>query len=206
MQINSKKNVAMTLVELLLVLTILGTITALTLPGLKKHSSNVENAKLAQHTYSILEQALDMAMYDATTPIDDWSDKYIGSYILRDRLMNYLVGVKDCTSAWNTTAGCFGSYRDFKKSTIRTPSVRAVILPSGAVIAGAGRDTKFKYATFYIDVNNINEPNMEGVDVFIFNFGKFDKNCNYDDSGQWKLCPYEHAVDLVNDGWIINYW
>lgn len=205
MQINSKKNVAMTLVELLLILTILGTITALTLPGLKKHSSKVENAKLAQHTYSILEQALDMAMYDATTPIEDWDDKYIGGSILKDRLMKYLVGVKDCTADLNNTAGCFGSYREYNVSTIRTPSVRSVILPSGAVIAGAGGDTKFDYATFYIDVNNINEPNMEGVDVFIFNFGKFDENCNYKDSGQWKLCPYGKAVDLVNDGWILNY-
>lgn len=206
MQIISKKIKAVTLVELLLVLTIMGTITALTLPGLKKHSQKTENAKIAQHTYSILEQALDMAMYDATTPIDDWSDKYIGSYILRDRLMNYLVGVKDCTATWNNTAGCFGSYRDFKSSTIRNPSVRSVILPSGAVIAGGGRDTKFNYATFYIDVNNTNEPNMEGVDVFMFNFGTFDKNCNYSPSGQWKLCPYGKAVSLVNDGWIIKYW
>lgn len=206
MQINSKKILAMTLVELLLVLTILGTITALTLPGLKKHSQKTENAKLAQHTYSILEQALDMAVYDAATPIDSWTDKYIGSYILRDRLMNYLVGVKDCTTGWNNTAGCFGSYRMFRESAVKSPSVRSVILPSGAVIAGAGRDATKSYAIFYIDVNNTNDPNMEGVDIFIFNFGKFDKNCNYSETGQWKLCPSGKAVDLVNDGWIINYW
>lgn len=195
----------MTLVELLLVLTILGTITALTLPGLKKHSQKTENAKLAQHTYSILEQALDMAISEDEEPIDKWDIKHTASLLLRDKLAKYVISVNNCTASLAKSNSCFSSYRSFKSDKINDPKVRALILPSGATIAGSSADSA-TVATFYIDVNNTNSPNMEGVDIFIFNFGKFDKNCKYSATGQWKLCPSGKAVDLVNDGWIINYW
>ena len=200
-----KKLKAVTLVELLVVLTILGVVAALTIPGLSKHSQRTEYAKLAQKGYVTLEGAIDLAVAETEKEPDEWSDNDMGSYMLRDYLAKHMVKARDCASTW-TTGACFSSYRSYKSESKSSPSTRSVMLPDGIVIAGAGR-IGTGTARFYIDVNGANEPNMEGVDVFIFDFGKFNAKCVLDKTnGQWKLCPLEHAKNLMEDNWTITYW
>lgn len=202
MQIKTKKIVAMTLIEVLSVLAIMGTITALTLPGLKKHSQKVENAKLAQQTYNLLEQAIDMETLASDSNIDDWANT-AGSLVLKDNLLKYFTTVKDCTAEYKSSSDCFVPYREFKESKEQSPNVRSFILPNGTVLAGQANRVP---ARFIIDVNNINPPNMEGVDVFIFDFAKYNQNCESSNSGQWKFCPHKHSKELIEDGWNITYW
>ena len=61
MQINIKKT-ANTLIEVLLVLTIFGTIAALTVPGLRKYSLNTEYAQMALKGYNTINGAIDSAI------------------------------------------------------------------------------------------------------------------------------------------------
>lgn len=198
-----KKLKAVTLVELLVVLTILGVVAALTIPGLSKHSQRTEYAKLAQKGYVTLEGAFDLAVAKTDTDIDDWSRPDCASFLMRDYLDKQFVGARNCISNYSSSNACFKGYRDFKSETKKAPSVRAIMLADGIVIAGDGKGGG---ARFYIDVNGSNEPNMEGVDVFIFDFGKFNGKCESSSSGQWKLCPLNHAKNLMENNWTITYW
>lgn len=197
-----KKIKAVTLVELLVVLTILGVVAALTIPGLSKHSQRTEYAKLAQKGYVALEGAIDMAVVETGKEPDEWTSANVGSFVIRDYIGKYFIKAIDCSNTWSSNTACFSGYRNFKSENKTTPTVRAMLLPDGIVIAGHGNLPRF-----YIDVNGSNEPNMEGVDVFIFNFGKYDSKCQASaTSGKWKICPVDHAKNLMEDNWTITYW
>lgn len=203
MQIKNKKLAAITLVELLLVLTVMGVVTALTLPGLKKHSQKSEYAALAQKGFVTLEHSIDLAVANTGQEIDEWDRPDVASFLLRDYLGKYMNGAKDCIGSYSSSNDCFVGYQPFDGGSKIKPSVRAVILADGIVIAGGGSAPMQR---FYIDVNAADPPNREGVDMFAFDFIKANANCERDNTGQWKLCPVDHAKQLVEDGWRINYW
>lgn len=205
MQINMRKITAVTLVELLVVLSIMGIVAALTVPGLKNHSQRIEYAKLAQKAYVQLEQAIDSAVVKTGLEPSEWSNLGTASYVLRDYLKEHFVNARDCSAEWNSSNACFKGYRNFKSTEAKNPSVRAIMLADGIVIAGMGSQND-KRSHFIIDVNGPAEPNMEGVDVFLFNFGTYDSECNYSVNGSMKLCPVSHAENLVDDNWTITYW
>lgn len=209
MQIKMKKLAAVTLVELLLVLSIIGFVSALTLPGLKKHSQKSEYAALAKKGFVALDQSIDMASSDNEKEIGDFygkeSGERPGSVLLQNYLKKYMNYVKDCTGEGANESECLVSYQPFKGGETIVPSTRSVIMTDGIVIAGASAtDGDFR---FIIDVNADNLPNREGYDVFLFNYAKYNPNCEVDEvNGQWKLCPVGHAKQLVEDGWRITYW
>ncbi len=66
-----KKNRAMTFAELALVLTIIGVISALVLPGLKKYSQKTELGEQTRNVYLTLEDMLDNAIL-SEGPIRNW--------------------------------------------------------------------------------------------------------------------------------------
>ena len=206
MQIKMKKLAAVTLVELLVVLAIMGTVTALTLPGLKKHSQKTEYAALAQKGYVTLEQALEMASDEQGKEIGEVDDtKNAGSLLLQKYLKKHMNYVKDCTESWTINNECIVNYLPFNGGSLNTPRTRAVILLDGIVIAGQGSDVG-QYS-FIIDVNANTPPNREGVDVFLFNYRKYNSNCEEDsENGQWKLCPVGYAKKLMEDGWTVTYY
>jgi len=201
MQIKFKKLTAMTLVEVLLVLTIMGTITALTLPSLKKHSQKTEYAKLAQLGYTLLEQAFEMAEAKTEKDVSEWSNKDNPSSLLGDELKDNFVAVKSSLGG-----SAVHDFRKFKDNTSYMSTMGSyVILPNGIMIYGLMGGSQYG-SIFIIDVNNTQPPNMEGVDVFVYKFIRADANCNESTTGNYKLCPVDHAKNLVEDGWNITYW
>lgn len=198
MQIEFKKTLAMTLAEVLLVLTIMGVVTALTLPGLKKYSQKTEYAKLAQVGYLALDNGLDVAFTESGLTQEVWLRKkpaeLLGTYVAKH--LSY------------STSASMQSYKKFKDSTNISVSADGFILHSGVMIAGSKSAASLRGGyRFYIDVNNNDPPNMEGVDVFIFRYGLADANCGTTSTNKaLKLCPVEHAEDLITDGWRITYW
>lgn len=208
MQITKKS--AMTLAEVLLVLVIIGTVSALTVPTLKKYSQRTENAKMALKGYNTLVGALDLAIANDEQDVDEWASNVSASFILKDYLKPYMSKAQDCSGAWVQQSSCFSGFRMFKGTALKKTSVRSMIMPDGisiSAVGGAGI-TEAPSNAFIIDINGPNEPNMEGVDVFIFLFGKYNTNCDaIDSNGQWKFCPgSDKTRQLVDDGWNIKYW
>ena len=208
MQITKKS--AMTLAEVLLVLVIIGTVSALTVPTLKKYSQRTENAKMALKGYNTLVGALDLAIANDEQDVDVWASGVVASAILNERLKPYLSKAQDCSGSIMTKTACFSGFRLFKETTVKRPIVRSLITPDGiAISAVSGLGIAAAPSnSFIIDINGPNEPNMEGVDVFIFLFGKYNTNCDtIDSNGQWKFCPgSDKTRQLVDDGWNIKYW
>ncbi len=207
MQITKKS--AMTLVEVLMVLVIIGTVSVLTVPSIKKYSQRTENAKMALKGYNTLVGALDLAIANEEQDIDEWNRTDVASFMLRDYLRKYISKAEDCSDSYNSSNNCFKGIRSYGSSTVSKPSVRSIITPDGISISASGNASGIlKMRSFVIDVNGPNEPNMEGVDMFIFDFGKYNANCNaLDSNGQWKFCPgSDKTRRLVDDGWNIKYW
>ncbi len=202
------KKTAMTLAEILLVLTIVGVISALTVPGLQKHVQRSENAQLAKKGYSVLSGALDIAVSTTDVPVDNWPDNGVASVFLRDYIAPFVHKGIDCSTTYSTKSICFDGMRPYKSNTKKSYYVRSLILPDGITISGSGLNQDLlKMNTFVIDVNGPKEPNMEGVDMFLFDIGKFDANCDSDYNGQWKFCPRgSNTKQMVEEGWNITYW
>lgn len=201
MQINFKKFMATTLVELLAVLSILGVVAALTIPPLKKHSQKTEFAKLAQHAYTTLENALEMTALDDDTSPDTWGK---ASDILKNRLTRHIIFAQTCFGQAVPNA-CFSKYTDFAGNTSVSPSGNSAIMMSGVSVLGASTNRKFT-----IDVNGTQYPNRRGVDVFTFEYEFANPNCylsGNDSLKSWKLCPAnEDTKKLMENSWTITTW
>ena len=199
----------MTLAEVLVVLVIIGVVSSLTVPSLKKYSQRSENAKLAQKGYNILNGAFDLAIASEEQDVDNWSGTNVASFLMRDYLRKHISKAEDCSDSYGSSNNCFKGIKAYGSSTLTKPSVRSIIMPDGISISASGNDSGLlKMNSFVVDINGPNEPNMEGVDVFIFNFGKYNANCDtIATDGQWKFCPgSDNTKRLVEDGWNIKYW
>ncbi|MBS4759427.1 MAG: type II secretion system protein [Clostridium sp.] len=207
MQINKKS--AMTLAEVLMVLVIIGTVSALTVPGLKKYSQRSEYAKLAQKGYNTLQGAFDLAVANEEKDPDDWTSPNVASFLLRDYFGKYINKAEDCSASYGSSNSCFKGITPYSGGNAQKPNVRSIVLPDGISISASGNNSGgVAMNSFIIDVNGPNEPNREGVDIFIFNYGKYNANCSATASdGQWKFCPANnHTRQLMEDGWRITYW
>ncbi len=210
MQIKNLK--AVTLVEVLVVLTIMGVVAALTIPGLTKHSQKTEYARLAQKGYATLEGAIDMAVAETGTEPDKWAYRSYGNQVLRNYLAKYISAIsKDCLNL--NALGCSYKYKSFKNHSNSAFIPSSYIIASDGIIIGGLPINSVSgggisaYPVFYVDVNGKSEPNMEGVDLFFFSFGKYDADCSVTaENRQWKLCPILHAKNLMEDNWTITYW
>ena len=189
-----KKIKAITLVEVLVVLTIIGVVTALTIPGLKRHSQRTENAKLAQKGYAVLEQAVDYAVATKGKDFDELNF-YKASQTL-EYIAPYMVKAVDLTSESK-------EYKNFKQTAGSSSQTALCLTLSDGINICAAKNNRY----FYIDVNGSAEPNMEGVDMFKFQFARFDSDCELDNGGQWKFCPAsDQSKKLMEDNWTITYW
>ncbi len=157
---------AFSLSELLIALTIVGVIAVLTLPNVTRNAYSKSYVALLQSTYNKLDTSLREAMAtQGITSVDDfdlpleYSDETQEHAFFR----LYFDVQKYCNSS---LTGCFAdAYKDIE-GRARTDMIWKgdyVVLRNG-VSVGIPEDF-WKY--IYVDVNNIDPPNVLGRDFFI---------------------------------------
>lgn len=192
MQINSKK--AMTLIEVLLVLTIMGTVAALTVPGLRKYSQKTEMENLLKKNYGIINQILDTALVHGTADsIKDWdftnTSRFMNTYV-----KPYANVVIDCPVS---DTRCFSNaYKnlDGSGSTDISAFAESIIMADGSSLQVHGCDGV--HCDFHVDLNGPEGPNIMGYDYFEFTLNK----------EQERLLPNSEGGDFSTDKIMENEW
>lgn len=188
------KKPAFTLAEALITLVILGVVAALIVPSLKRFSQTETAAKQLKKAYTVMNQDLDYILADDIS-LD--IEKIGGNAFFTNYMLSRLNAVKQCTT--DNMTDCFA--QSVEGLTV-TP-VNAVLIADGTVIANSGMD-------YIIDVNGTQEPNIEGVDVFLYtlkNVKGVDEVDNPNSgflSAGWKFVPQGKAKEIMANNWKIK--
>ena len=157
-----KEKKAMSFVEIVLVLAVIGVVASLTIPGLKKHSQRTEMAQLAKKAYLNLNEAVDNASLTAG-PISSWSfsDKkaFFNSYI--------------APNIKHTDINAEGAY------LYSVDNMRIQVVSCGSGVC-----------TIQVDVNADTPPNLNGKDIFRYDVNKNNQkvipSASYGTEALWK--------------------
>jgi prepilin-type N-terminal cleavage/methylation domain-containing protein len=176
-----KKN-AFTLAELLVALSIIGTISAIAIPVLI-FGQGVNNAKyvngLKKNYTNIMVATENIMSNNGGTVIQ----AFLNSDDIATEYCNHLKCSKICGSGAAVTGGCFHSQADITELdgtpfTVNpaTASYRSFILSDGSYVltnfvsanCATTEDNIAACGWFYVDVNGNTEPNVVGRDIFKF--------------------------------------
>ena len=104
--IDFKKNLAFTLAETLIVMSIIGVVAALTIPNLNQATGEKEKVARVKKLYSNLEDAIGRteAIYGA---LSEWDSSNLTGAVLEGRMVDFIKHSKECAA--NTPSGCFSS-------------------------------------------------------------------------------------------------
>lgn len=179
----NKTKRALSFAELIIVLTIIGTIAAMTIPGMKKHSQRTELAAQCKKAYLLLEDAVDNAIL-IYGPIRAWSmssNKFV--------FENYLMpNLKISSYSAASEDNCFA------------------VTPDGMRIEVAECNNSICH--FHVDVNGTSRPpNLAGKDRFEFQLNKANENITPHGYGgadllrknNWKFTDKLWNCDWVKD-------
>ena len=213
-----------TLAEVLITLSIIGVISALTLPSLTiNHKKNVTTAQVKRVVNRILNaQVMAEANGKYLDLIDDDSlaDVFLSQLPVQTRCLN---GEDSCglTTFKTLHRGDAGLALD--------PDVHRYMLTDGTYMAFVDESTENSPRfTIYFDINGSDGPDVMGHDVFALLFAKDENTGNYrpftapaDYEGRFKKDGYgckgnsEEGVTtngkyclwrIMTDGYKINYW
>lgn len=224
MRTNCKK--AFTLAETLITLTIIGIIAALTLPTVVSNYRKKLYVAALQNTYNQFSNGAEQALIDSRmrsfADTDLTTTDGVGAFFKK-----YFRVVKDCGVAEDNASDCFAaSYRAFDK-TAYTPALKGkycVTFNTGvsACMGTIGPDSEYEdgspshgYANVIVDINGKDKPNINGRDLFGFEFytdAKISEGydgqthmhycaANVDDKGYAAGC----LSKIMNDGWKMDY-
>ena len=186
---------AFTLAEVLITLTIIGVIAALTIPNLMQKWSDHADIQKVKEAYSILSNAIKMAIAE-NGPIDSWGlrDYYAGSVDFGQKIKPYLKVAEDCSQ--NQKGNCF-NYGYNSDGSICTPSKNTPCgnylsltntVKSATHFNPSQNVMRFKlvnnmrigmrttwsngkmgaYPWIFLDINGEKGPNKAGYDIFVF--------------------------------------
>ena len=216
-----KKKKAFTLAEVLITLTIIGVIVAITIPNLMQSWRKHERITQIKEAYSIIQNATRMAVAEHGNP-DGWdfngylnyAQKYFVPYIKIQKVCGSGTAKSDFKESgcfkksgrsedngtWSTLAG-----RDYEMSGYGAYSYYTMIFQNGMHLGiwapvknnqGAQRNI-----IFLVDVDGKQGPTTLGKDIFIFRYnldtGKF---MTGGDSGDYSDCT------LTGAGTACAYW
>lgn len=164
-----KKNKAFTLAEVLLTLVIIGVISALTLPIIKKVSD--EHAYVAGVKKSYMTLSTVVKDIKATEgPVKTWDMNNLKSYFVQK--MNVVDGIPSSYTASllnGGTAGNLDKFLDENSAFMTVDGALWAVFPVSAECFG-NHPAYYKNAcaVSLVDVNGKSAPNMVGVDIFAF--------------------------------------
>ena len=191
---NSKKQ-GFTLAEILITLTVIGVVAALTIPTLLQNTNQAELKAGLKRTYADLSQATNMIVNDkGGTLVNAFKYDTGGlkdSENLKNAFRDKLSYIKDCSgdSSYGGTGngvgaeGCWHSTNNWKElngTPVYTYTTPGLILSNGTLVffknessgctlnLSAYGATYTRCAYIDIDVNGFKQPNTMGKDIFEF--------------------------------------
>lgn len=211
-----------TLAEVLITLSIIGIIAAITLSSLVNSYKKQQTIAQLKKVYTNLNQALKLAESEYG-PYEYWEIPAINSNVksyYNKYWYPYFKILKSCEnySQCNYTSNQPWYYPNGSKSTLTFNSQILRIpflLTDGTLISIsiAGGDILTKESQIYIDLNGSKLPNKYGIDVFVLNrvkgkgilaygqelsIDEIKEECSY--SGKGETC----AARIIYDGWQIK--
>ena len=209
-----KKMVAFTLAETLIVMGIIGIVSALTLPNLNSSTGEKEKVAKVKKIYQNLEDAIGRAQA-VYGPVNEWflNDSTATAQATRfgDRVTEFMKVSKNCRVTTNQK--CFsnteelpingndGSYKGFDASNI----AYKFQLADGTSMAFYKSSTDMFDLLFNID--GPKGKNVYGVDIFSLWFDIPSNEVQLGDSGQAPFIPHLFSSNTGQTGanWVINY-
>ena len=211
-----KKILAFTLAETLIVMGVIGIVSALTLPNLNSSTGEKEKVAKVKKIYQNLDDAYNRAV-GVYGPVDEWfvNDNSYSAQTTRfaGRIQEFLKVSKDCGKQ---KTGCFADkYTELRDDTEigmgqNNGDDNFVILADGTALkmqAGISNPSTVNLsASFWIDIDGRKGSNKLGKDLFLFEVSK-DKGVRPDD-----MLGYDY--DDENEGcfprgyctkWVVNF-
>ena len=184
-----KYKYAFTLSEVLIALTVIGVIAAITVPALIQNTQKQEYVSALKKTYSTLSQATNMIIAENGSPkcIDEEGNE-TGWACTADDVYNmykkYLNNVKECgmdkgcvNQLENQTAGYNFLHGGKNSNNYGKNNMRRLVLADGIQImfgtenknCSLDKDGSSKFCvSIFADINGFKKPNTYGRDVFLF--------------------------------------
>lgn len=164
-------NKAFTLAEVLLTLTIVGTIAALTIPSLMFATQQAENKAALKNFYSIITQASYSVSENQWTIVPDISTS---SNNMRDAYASVLSVMKSGFTK-DLFPPVYKIYKSTNTQDFSADTFPALQLVNGVLIifksdnAGIPMGAETAYmGDIYVDINGVKPPNEWGTDMFLF--------------------------------------
>ncbi len=177
-----KKVKGFTLAEVLITLTIIGVVAALTIPNLIASYQKQQYVTQLKKVYTEISQAIKLMMADeGVNKLTDSDILYCDTSagcdyneaiqrLRNDFLKKYFKVIKDCGAEKPST--CFADkYKSIDGSTESSASCDcSVIIASGASICLFNISEKYRAGGFVVDINGPKPPNIVGRDFFSFSY------------------------------------
>ena len=173
LNLDFRKN-AFTLAEVLITLSIIGIVAALTIPGLVKQYKDKEVVTKLRSTFNTLTNAIRLAEVE-NGPVSSWGINGLTektSLLVAEKLKPHLKIAEDC-GIDDSTGRCIYNDRYKKLNGSQQENYAAsdiyhaykILVPNGAAIFWHGSGNE---VYFMIDINGNKKPNTWGKDLFSF--------------------------------------
>lgn len=215
---------AFTLTEIIVTLSIIGVIAALTIPAVMKgYREKMYSAQLKK-TVSQIENAAKTVMSDehaqsffkttAGVPTTDDTDETVGApYFLNNYLKNARTGCFNKNDS-NANNCILKTYKTAGGTDVEMYSSYCVLTVNGSAVC-MWNDTEKENNNIIIDINGIDAPNIIGVDVFsakisadgtVISDGVDETKCGVKSSDWGHIVDYAQGClqKVINNNWKIT--
>lgn len=175
------KKFAFTLTEVLVTLSIIGVVSALTVPTLMNQYQKKAQAVQIRKSANEIMSAIDMltteegkTTFKKTSVFTDVLPDNTAVNGIENLITKHLKVIKTCEEK---AAGCFAA-ENYRSITNTDPSAFTcegksyVLANSAAICVSRTIGEKEKYLTVQIDTNGIDKPNIGGRDMFVFDINE----------------------------------
>ncbi len=173
-----KYRLGYSLSEVIITITIVGVIAALSVPSIMQNTKKTEYVRSLQKAYAVLSNATDMIIATEGSPVE-WLDTSNPTVTLHDMYKKYIHKVKECNG---DCANIVTEYKNFNGAS----NSYNIINNNGSLILPDGTFVRLHYSSknctdkqtavgdvdvcayIHVDVNGAKGPNRWGKDSFRF--------------------------------------